>query len=241
MVNIQVYPDAAQQAQAAAHLFIQSAEAAIRERGHFHAVLSGGGTPRAVYAALTSQYATWAGWASVSIYWGDERCVPPDDPASNYRMAYEALLAHVPVLHQQVYRIYGDKRPDEAAGDYETALRGVFEKRDFPDFDFIFLGLGDDGHTASLFPHTPALYEQRRWVVANHAPVAPHERVTLTASAINAAGLIVFLVTGQNKAERLRQVLRGEGDVNQLPARLIAPANGYLMWLADAAAASLLS
>ena len=170
------------------------------------------------------------------IFFGDERCVPPDDERSNYRMAREALLDRVPVPAPQVHRIPGERAPQSAAADYEQELRRCFPAAPLPAFDLICLGLGDDGHTASLFPGTGALHEQERWVVAQ--PVAPPgvSRVTLTPPAINAARDVVFLVEGAGKARMLERVLAGPYEPDVLPAQIVRPIGGRLLWLVDAAA-----
>ncbi|MGB5932414.1 MAG: 6-phosphogluconolactonase [Anaerolineae bacterium] len=249
--EIRTYSDAASLAQAAAEHFVTLARKAITSRGQFAVALSGGSTPRATYALLaTEEFAARVDWPRVHVFWGDERCVPPDHPDSNYRMAREALLDHVPVLTRNVHRIQGEISPKEAAVDYESTLRSFFAPRakgkdtrddePTPRFDLVLLGMGDDGHTASLFPRTAALHEQTRWVVAHYVENLGAWLVTLTPVAINAAAHITFIVSGASKAERVRQVLSGTYRPDVLPAQIVRPTTGRLLWLVDDAAAALL-
>ena len=183
-------------------------------------------------------------WKRVRFFWGDERHVPPDHPDSNYRMAREALLDRVPIDPEHVYRIKSED-PDaaRAAADYEDTLLTAFDMTtgSAPQFDLILLGMGPDGHTASLFPSTDAVRETRRLVVANHVPSLNAERITLTAPVFNAGATVLFLVTGENKAPALKAVLEGPYDPNRLPSQLIRPTRGRLIWLLDPPAARLLS
>ncbi|MHB9024218.1 MAG: 6-phosphogluconolactonase [Armatimonadota bacterium] len=236
MHAVDIYPDAEALAEGAASLIAFSAAEAIAARGRFTLVLSGGQTPRATYARLASEpWATRIDWPRVHVFWGDERCVPPDHPESNYRMAREALLDYVPIPAQNIHRILGELPPDDAARDYEQILRRFFGVA--PRFDLVLLGMGDDGHTASLFPHSPVLLEQVHWAAAQHIELRGW-RITLTPVALNAAAQIAFLVSGAGKAERLNQVLHGPHQPEEQPAQLINPAQGELRWLADAAAAA---
>ncbi|MBL8152577.1 MAG: 6-phosphogluconolactonase [Anaerolineae bacterium] len=238
MSDIQIVADADALAVEAAHRIVTTAQEAIHENGRFSLALSGGSTPERLYRLLAGKpFAEQIDWAKVYVFWGDERCVPPDHPDSNYRMAHEALLAHVPIPAGQIHRIYGEDDPGEAAQAYEKALR-EFCGDGPPRLDLILLGMGDDGHTASLFPHSAALdAPPDRWVVENLIPTKQVWRVTLTASAINAARQVIFLVSGPEKAERLQQVLHSPYRPHDLPAQLIHPANGKLLWLVDEAAA----
>ena len=239
-MNIQVYPDLGALSTAAAQLFVSRAEQAIQARGRFAGALAGGNTPRGAYDLLSKPpFREQIPWEKVHIFFGDERCVPADDPRSNQKMAREALLDRVPLPPSQVYPIPGEASPDEAAERYETLLRGFFAG-DSPRFDLVFLGMGEDGHTASLFPGTPALDEQVRWVTWVCPPTQELCRVTLTAPIINLAAAVAFLVSGEGKAATLREVLEGPHDPHRLPAQLIQPRDGQLVWLADAAAARLL-
>ncbi len=237
MPDIRIFPDKDALAAAAAELVVAQAQAAVAARGAFHFVLSGGSTPRALYARLAgAPYREQLDWAQMQVYWGDERCVDPDDAESNYRMARETLLAQVPVPPAQLHRMAGEIQPREAAAQYEHLLRQRWQRA--PQFDLLLLGLGDDGHTASLFPHTAALDETARWVVPNYVPKLESWRLTLTAPAINAARTVVFLVSGGSKAVPLVDVLYGERQPHTLPAQLITPASGALLWLVDADAAA---
>jgi len=243
--EVAVFESTARLMDAAAEAFVQCAAEATRSSGRFTVALSGGSTPAALYALLaTDAYAARVDWSRVHVFLGDERCVPPDDPASNYRMAWERLLAHVPVPAHQVHRIRGEDDPAAAAAAYERELRAAFSTPDGAPrtdpgarFDLVLLGLGPDGHTASLFPGTPAVRERERWVVAHRVPVAPSWRVTLTAIVINVAADVLFLVAG-DKASILRRVLEGPYEPDVLPSQTIAPRAGRLRWLVDAAAAA---
>ena len=231
-------------AQAAAERFVSSAAEAIRAGGRFVVALSGGSTPRSLYALLaTGAYATRIDWSRVQVFWGDERCVLPTSPISNYRMAREALLDHVPVPDKNVHRIRGEDDPATAAAAYERELRDMFGTPEGPpmprlSFDLILLGLGEDGHTASLFPGLAAVSETERWVVAEYVARASMRRETFTPVLINAAAEVVFLVSGREKGEILRRVLDGPSQPGVLPAQVVAPRRGQLRWLVDAAAAA---
>ena len=239
MSDLVVYPDSEQFIDGAAEFIVDCAAKAIAERGRFTIVLSGGSTPRPIYARLaTPAYLDRIDWSLTYLFFGDERCVPPDDARSNYHMARETLLDHVPLPPANVHRIEGESDPAQSASIYEQELRGFFRTASLPAFDLILLGLGDNGHTASLFPGTAALRETARWTVPQYVEVVSAWRVTFTAPLINAAHNIVFLVEGAGKAETLRRVLKGPYQPDVLPAQLIQPASGQLHWLVDAAAAA---
>jgi 6-phosphogluconolactonase len=182
-------------------------------------------------------------WERLHLFWVDERCVPPTDKDSNYRMASEAMLQHVPLPASQIHRIEGELDPENAAARYEATIRAAFrlEGRDIPVFDLVLLGMGEDGHTASLFPHTEAVHETRRIAVANHVPQKETWRITLTWPAINCGRDVVFLIEGAAKAQAVQDVFRGAYDPEAKPAQLIRPANGRLNLLLDAAAAVILT
>jgi 6-phosphogluconolactonase len=223
----------------AADFIVDLAAHAIGERGRFTLALSGGSTPRPIYARLADPgYRDRIEWDKVYVCFGDERCVPPEDARSNYRMACEALLDHVPLRSDHIHRIRGEIDPVPAALSYEQELQALFRTSAFPAFDLICLGLGDNGHTASLFPGTAALREKERWVVAQYVEVMTTWRVTFTAPLINAARNSAFLVEGTGKAEVLQRVLEGPYQPDVLPAQLIQPVNGELHWLVDTAAAT---
>jgi len=241
MPNLVVYPDSPSFIDGAADFIADLAAKSIAEHGRFTIALSGGGTPRPIYARLaTADYRDRIDWSQVHIFFGDERCVPPDDVRSNYRMVRVALLDHAqrPLPPGNLHRIQGEIDPAQAALIYEQELQSLFRTSAFPTFDLICLGLGDNGHTASLFPGTAALRDQVRWVVPQYVEVMATWRVTFTAPLINAARHIAFLAEGAGKAEMLWRVLEGPYQPDVLPAQLIQPISGQLYWLIDAAAAA---
>jgi 6-phosphogluconolactonase len=243
MNHIEIYRDQAALARATAERVVSLAAEAITARGQFSVGLSGGSTPRGLFSLLaTDEFAARMEWAQVHVFWGDERCVPPDHPDSNYRMAREALLDHVPLTEENICRMRGEIEPEQAAAEYEQVLRVFFAREDppLPRFDLLLQGMGDDGHTASLFPGTRALYEQTRWVLENYVPELAMWRITLTPVAINAASNVIFLVAGRSKAEPLHAVLRGAYQPEKYPSQLIQPVDGQLAWMVDEAAAALL-
>jgi 6-phosphogluconolactonase len=231
-VEIRTYLDAASLAQAAAEHFVAQASQAVAARGRFLAALSGGSTPRATYELLASEaFAARVDWPRLHVFWGDERCVPPDHAESNYRMAREALLDKVPIPAGNVHRIRGELPPDRAAAAYQAQLEAVLGEDGR--FDLILLGMGADGHTASLFPGAAALEERVRWVVGNYVEKLDAWRVTLTLPLINRARHVLFLVSGAAKADALARVRAG----HPLPAALVQPGHGELVWLVDRDAA----
>ena len=240
MGEVRILPNAEHLAIAAAEHFIALAGEAIAARGLFSVAFAGGSTPRATYALLaTEEYAGRVDWSRVHVFWGDERCVPPEHVDSNYRMARETLLDDVPLPAQNVHRVHGEMAPEDAASDYEKTLR-LFFGDDVPRFDLVLLGMGSDGHTASLFPGMAMLHEERRWAVAHHVDSVRGWRVTLTPVVINVALNVIFIVSGETKAKRVALVLKGPYLPKALPVQLISPVDGRLLWLLDAAAATLL-
>lgn len=236
--TLRVVADKHALARAAAEAVVQHARDAIARRGRFLWVLSGGSTPAALYALLASE--AWAGqvdWLKVHVFWGDERCVPPDDAASNCRMARSALLDHVPIPASQIHRMRGEDDPTHAAAAYETLLRSLTGSTLPPRFDLVLLGMGADGHTASLFPNTAAIRERQRFAVAHQIAADSPWRITLTPLVFNAAAAILLLVSGADKAAALQRVLEGPLQPDVLPAQVIAPRAGSLQWLVDRAAA----
>jgi len=226
---------------AAADLFVQAAVAAVAARGHFSVALSGGNTPRRTYELLARPpRRDRTPWPSIRVFWGDERCVPADDARSNARMAAEALLRYVPVAAANVHPIRCDREPKTAAARYDALLRTQLPAA-APVLDLIFLGLGENGHTASLFPYSPVLAETERRAAEVYVAEQEMYRVTLTAPVINAARLAVFLVFGREKSQILKAVLEGPTDTRRLPAQLVRPHAGRLIWMVDRAAASLLA
>lgn len=241
MTEIRVYPTPVELSRAAASLIIKQSTVSVSRQGAFHIALSGGSTPKQTFAELAlPEMIPHIPWRQTEVYWSDERCVPPDHPQSNYRMAQSALLDNVPVPASQIHRMQGEISPQNAARAYEQILRTRFSGNPAPKrtFDLVMLGLGSDGHTASLFPGTEALQAGDRWVAANYVPVLDTWRITLTAACLNTADLVLFLVSGESKAAILQKIIRGESEL--LPAQLIRPTSGRLIWLVDEAAASLL-
>jgi len=236
--TIQVVPDASAIAVAAAQKIIEIADAAIPHRGNFSIALSGGSTPKTLFQLLATDYfikrIDWKNW---QIYFGDERCVPPAHPDSNFRMARESLLDHVDIPPDHIHRMKGEIEPQQAAIEYGQLL-----KQNFGDagLDVILLGMGDDGHTASLFPHTAALAESHHRCVANYVEKLGVWRITMTAPFINRAGQIIVMVSGAAKAKRIDQVLTGPRDPQTLPIQMIDPTDGNLLWLMDAPAAGMM-
>ena len=237
-----VYDDYEALSRAAAELFLRQANEAIEDHGRFSVALSGGSTPQRAYELLAGPpFNTQVDWGRVHVFWGDERCVPPNDPRSNARMAREKLLDHVPVPPGHVHPIACAGSAENAARSYESLLRSFFDGGP-KSFDLVFLGLGTDGHTASLFPGTPALLEKDRWVTEIYSEKEGIHRVTLTAPILNQALVLAFIASGASKAEVLREVLTQRPGPDRFPARLIEPDRygGKLYWLVDRDSASLL-
>lgn len=239
--RLEVVEDPDELATVAARRVVQAIQSRLQVTDRFSLVLAGGSTPKALYQRLAHlPYAEEIDWARLHLFWGDERCVPPDHPHSNYHMARQALLEHVPVPPGQIHRMSGELPPAEAAQASAKELTQFFGDRQ-PQFDLILLGMGADGHTASLFPYSPALKENRRWVVANYVSSQQSWRITLTVPAINAGREILFLVSGADKANTLQRVLEGPFQPDELPAQYIQPATQPALWLVDTVAASQLS
>jgi 6-phosphogluconolactonase len=229
--EIVVLPDPAAVARAAADRFVALSRSAIAAQGRFAVALSGGSTPRLLYEQLVTQPIEWP---QVHVFWGDERCVPPDHPDSNYGLAQRALLSCVALPAQNVHRLKGELDPMEAAQEYAAELCAFFGTQ--PRFDLILLGLGRDAHTASLFPGTPALREQQRWVVAHCVDHLQADRLTLTPPVLNLAAHVIFLITGSDKAAALHSVWYDPYDPDRLPAQIVMPTAGRVSWLVDQAA-----
>jgi 6-phosphogluconolactonase len=241
-VTIQVFPGSAELSRAAADLFASTAQAAISTRGRFLAALSGGSTPRAMYVMMAkSPYRERLPWGKMLFFWGDERCVPPDDAESSYNQARTAWLAHVPVPEGNVFRVKGELGPLAAAEDYAHQLKSVAQAGlDWPRFDLVLLGLGADGHTASLFPGSDDTSGVATVAVTAHYQERPANRVSLTPDVFNSASSIIFLATGAEKAQALATTLAGAREPVKYPAQRIHPVDGNIWWLVDTAAASLL-
>jgi 6-phosphogluconolactonase len=236
--DVRVCADSFDLSRQAAEAAVGTIDNAVRTAGTCSIALSGGSTPRTLHRLLASEFRARIPWANVQVFWGDERYVPPEDPRSNYRMAKETLLDHVPCppanIHPMPTRF---PTADVAARDYEQTLRKHFVG-EWPRFDLVLLGIGDDGHTASLFPGSLALAERTRWVVTARAPVEPHVRLTLTLPALARAAAVYVLVVGASKAEALRRVLVGAGDWIKYPASGIRLGAESVVWWADRDAAA---
>jgi 6-phosphogluconolactonase len=235
--EVRIFRSPDEQFRAAAKVFCQIGAHAIRDRGKYSVALSGGRTPRGLHQQLANAFAEELPWDKVFFFWGDERHVPPDFPESNFRMAKETLLTKLPIPADHIVRMPGEV-PDanQAAALYEQTLREFFRPQagDFPRFDFILLGIGGDGHTASLFPGTKALEEKQRWVVGNWVEQHTTWRITLTYPVLNSAAHVMFLVEGSSKADIVRKALREPAA--HLPCQAVEPLKGELMWYLDNAA-----
>jgi 6-phosphogluconolactonase len=228
---------------ASAELFAKKVEQAAAARGVARIAISGGSTPQATFKLLADParpFLATVPWDKLQLFWVDERCVPPDNPESNYGVCRDLLLTKVPIREGNVFRMEGELDPEEAASRYESTLRNVMklEGAESPAFDLVVLGMGPDGHTASLFPNTEALNEMGRLVVANHVPQKDTWRITLTWPVINQAAEVAFEVEGRSKTDILTEVLTGPRDPERLPSQLIRPANGKLLFLLDENAAA---
>ena len=232
--EIIVCRDVADLHQRAAELFIAIATEAVKGSGRCAVALSGGSTPKGVYSLLaTPGYAERVPWQSVHLFWGDERCVPPDHPDSNFRMVQESLLSKVDIPPQNIHRMAGEKERETAAAEYEETLRRFFRLAtgELPRFDLILLGIGEDGHTASLFPDSDALSETKRLVVACYVEKLQAYRLTLTLAVLNNGAPIVFLVAGENKSAAVKKALESKAGEPLVPAARIRPVDGRLIWL----------
>jgi 6-phosphogluconolactonase len=245
--SIEVLANATGLFHAAAEEFLRAARTAIGAQGRFAVALSGGSTPKSLYSLLAANYADFA-WNRVFLFFGDERHVPPTDPESNYGMVQESLLSKIAIPAENVFRVPAEN-PDAAAAasEYETQIGRFFEVKpgqlkpgEFPRFDLILLGMGPDGHTASLFPDSPALDEQTRLVVANWVAKFNTHRITFTFPVLNHAAEVLFMASGADKADMVRQVLEGK-NAPPLPAQRVQPSDGKLIWMLDEAAAAKLS
>lgn len=236
---VQVLPTAQDVAREAARRFVELGQEAIAARGRYAVALAGGNTPAPLYQLLGQP--AWRDvlpWEQVHFFWGDERCVPPDHPDSNYGLAWREWLSHTAVPPANIHRMQCEEDPEQAAKGYEEELRAFFGEE--PAFDLIFLGVGEDGHTASIFPSTPAVMESRRWVMVNHRLGDPTPRLTLTLPVLNAARHVVFLVTGARKAVVVCRILLDPIlHRNALPAARVRPWAGSVTWLLDEPAAAL--
>jgi len=236
-----VYQDMHELCVAGANLFVEEAQKAIVTRGRFSVALSGGSTPRQLFEEIAKkEWHEKLDWHKIFIFWGDERFVPADDEQSNQKMARESLLRYVPIPEENIYPIPFTETPAKSAEQYEAILKEFFTDS-WPQIDLILLGLGPDGHTASLFPASNALNEEKRWVCPSKTKAPGPERITLTFPVLNHAGLVCFMVTGKEKAEMVKQILKPVSTELIYPAQRIQPLNGRLIWLLDEAAAQFIS
>ena len=229
-MDVQIFSNPDDLAMAAAELFVAQNPETV--------ALSGGSTPKLMFQILADQFRDDVSWDRTHVFWSDERHVPPDDPESNYRLAHEALLSHVPVVAENVHRIRSENpNAAAAAAEYEQTIVEV-TKQTLPRLDLIFLGLGTDGHTASIFPGSEVLHETTRLVAAPYVEKFKSHRITMTLPLINNGSSVVFLVSGAEKAEIVKEVLEGE---NNYPAQAVKPTQGELIWMLDKEAAAYLS
>jgi 6-phosphogluconolactonase len=239
--EIRVLADAQEIFHAAAEQFVEQAKQAVSRNGRFAVALSGGSTPKGLYALIASDFRFSVPWKQTFFFWGDERHVPPDHADSNFRMANQAMLSKVPVPAENIFRVLAEEKDASvAAAKYEQTLRNFFHLQpgEFPSFDLIHLGMGPDGHTASLFPGSNALKEKTRLVVANWVEKFQSNRITLTFPVLNNGQCISFMVAGPGKAAPLHEVLEGDAPGDQFPAKLVKPTRGKLIWFVDRAAAA---
>jgi len=238
-MTIAVYPDANALSQAAAQYVVQVANESIVSHGRFTIALSGGSTPRKLFALLANEpYRSQINWALVEVFWADERNVPADDPESNYHLALSTLLRDVPIPTNQIHRAPAEEADREAAAhQYELEIKRVFGTDGIPSFDLIQLGMGPEAHTASLFPHQPSLHETQRLIIPVTVPKPPPPRLTFTPPLINAARHIQFLITGAEKADVLQAVLEGPYQPDEYPAQIVRPQHGEVTWMLDTTAA----
>jgi 6-phosphogluconolactonase len=245
-MSIQIFPDRQSLIDGTAEYITRIAVEAIARRKRFTVALSGGSTPRPVYSRLaTEPFLHQIDWSRVHVFFGDERCVPPDDPRSNFKMAQDALFEHVPLVPSNIHRMHGEDPPEKAAAAYAAVLEKTLGGKSgsgapADPIDLVLLGMGDNGHTASLFPGIPELLDEKRWVVAKYIEEVVMWRVTMTPVLINSARNVAFLVSGADKAEMAAKILEGPYQPVQLPSQIVKPTNGDLRWLLDAPAATLL-
>lgn len=239
-MQIAVYPDTDTLSRDAAQYIVRLANESIVSHGRFTIALSGGTTPKKLYGMLGDEpYRSQIDWALVDIFWSDERCVPPDSEESNYLLAQQALLNKIPIPASHIHRMPADETDRDAASQsYSDEMRRIFATSRIPSFDLIQLGMGPEGHTASLFPHQPSLHEQQRLVMPVIVSKPPPPRLTFTPPLLNAAHNVLFLVTGTDKAEAVQAVLEGVANPNEYPAQIVQPAHGEVVWMLDTKAAS---
>lgn len=240
---VATYPDIDTLSHEAARHTVRLANEAIVTHGRFTIALSGGSTPKKLYKLLVNEpYRSQIEWTLVEIFWGDERCVPPDNQESNFRTAQEELLSKVPIAASQIHRMPAEQPDRDAASQAYTAeIQRTFGTNGIPSFDLIQLGMGPEGHTASLFPHQASLHEQQRLVIPVTTPKPPPDRLTFTPPLLNAARHVLFMVTGTEKADAIHAVIEGPYNPDEYPAQIVRPTNGEVTWMLDSAAAEKLS
>lgn len=237
--DIRIFKDLERLSKHAADIFVNQAAQAIRERGHFLVALNGGSTPTRLFQLLATDYRDMVDWIAVHVFWGDERCVPPQDSGSSYRQAKEMLLDHVAIPESNIHRVRGELEPATASIEYAQTLKSFAEADlGFPRFDLVYLGMGEDGHTASLFPGSAVAVTEPVIPVTAKYQDRPANRVTMTQIVFNQAHTVVFMATGEKKANTLAEVLSDRYNPELYPAQRIDPKDGRLIWLVDEAAAS---
>jgi 6-phosphogluconolactonase len=239
--EIRIFKDLEDLSRAAADIFVEQAAQSIIERNRFLVALNGGGTPNRLFQLLATEYQDQVEWDKVHVFWGDERCVPPDDAGSSYGQAREVLLSYVPIPETNIHRVEGELGPAEASKEYAFTLKEFASPPlDWPRFDLVYLGMGEDGHTASLFPGSLVDVAEPTLPVTAHYQDRPANRVTLTPIVFNSALMVVFMATGEKKAITFAEVVSGGYNPAQYPAQRISPKDGRLIWLVDEAASSML-
>ncbi|WP_276167200.1 6-phosphogluconolactonase [Zobellia alginiliquefaciens] len=234
-MELKIYQDKSEVAQEFSSYFVEKANG----NGAFHVALSGGSTPKIVFDVLAKEFGTRIDWKQVHFYWGDERCVLPTDDESNYKMTVEHLLSKIDIPEENIHRIKGEDKPAEEAVRYAEVLKQQLPSENgFPQFDLVILGMGDDGHTASIFPHEIELWESESLCSVAVHPESGQKRITITGNVINQSKTVAFLVTGASKEEKVGEIINSEGAYNRYPANLVAPASGDLLWFLDKAAAA---
>jgi len=237
--EIRIFKDLENLSRDAAHLFIEQAAKSIAERGRFLVALNGGNTPTRLFQLLATEYREKVDWSTTHIFWGDERCVPPDDPGSSYGQARDVLLSNVSISASNIHRVKGELGPAEASKEYSLTLRNfALPPLDFPRFDLVYLGMGEDGHTASLFPGSSVTATDPTMPVTAQYQDRPANRVTLTPVVFNSTRMVAFMATGDRKAVTLAEVLSDRYNPELYPAQRINPKDGKLIWLVDEDAAS---
>ena len=237
--EIRIFKDVEELSRSAAALFVEQTSQSIAARDRFLVALNGGNTPTRLFQLLARDFRDSVDWTKVHIFWGDERCVPPDDPGSSYGQTRDILLSQVPIPQANIHRIVGELGPEQAAHDYALILKQFASlPPDWPHFDLVYLGMGEDGHTASLFPGSPVEVTEPTLPVTAQYQDRPANRVTLTPVVFNSARMIVFMTTGEKKADTLAEVLSDRYNPVLYPAQRIQPEDGRLIWLVDEAAAS---